>query len=244
VETPFLSLIIPAHNEAHRLAQTLQQVEQFISLQPYSVEVLLVENASNDATLELAQSWLERLPQLRLISLAQPGKGNAVRAGMLQAHGTYRFMADADFSMPIEEINRFFPYLEAGAEIAIGSREAKGAQRIGEPYQRHLVGRLFNTLVRWLVLPGVQDTQCGFKCFTAAAAEAVFPRQTLEGWSFDVEILVIARQLRLKVVEVPITWTYGEGSRVSVLRDSFNMARDLLRIRQKMRKGVYLAPKV
>jgi hypothetical protein len=153
-------------------------------------------------------------------------------------------MADTDFSMPIEEINRFFPYLEAGADIVIGSREAPGAQRIGEPYQRHLVGRVFNTLVRWLVLPSVQDTQCGFKCFTAAAAEAVFPKQTLEGWSFDVEILVIARELGLKVQEVPITWVYAEGSRVDVLRDSFLMARDLLYIWRQARRGVYRAGQV
>ena len=244
MEQPYLSLIIPAHNEASRLAQTLQQVERFIAQQSYTIEVLLVENASSDATVEIAQSWQAHLPQMRLLCLEQPGKGNAVRKGMLAANGAYRFMADTDFSMPIEEINRFFPYLEAGADIAIGSREAPGAQRIGEPYQRHLVGRVFNTLVRWLVLPSVQDTQCGFKCFTAAAAEAVFPKQTLEGWSFDVEILVIARELGLKVQEVPITWVYAEGSRVDVLHDSLLMARDLLYIRHQARRGVYRAGQV
>ncbi len=244
METPFLSLIIPAHNEANRLEEALQKVEGFIRQQDYSVEVILVENASSDATVEIARSWQQRLPQLRLLCLEQPGKGNAVREGTLAANGAYRFMADTDFSMPIEEINHFFPYLEAGADIAIGSREAPGARRIGEPYQRHLVGRVFNTLVRWLVLPGVQDTQCGFKCFTAAAAEAVFPKQTLEGWSFDVEILVIARELGLKVQEVPITWAYAEGSRVDVLRDSLLMARDLLYIRRQARRGVYRADQV
>jgi dolichyl-phosphate beta-glucosyltransferase len=244
VETPFLSLIIPAHNEANRLEEALQKVEGFIRQQNYSVEVILVENASSDATVEIARNWQLRLPQLRLLCLQQPGKGNAVREGMLAAHGAYRFMADTDFSMPIEEINCFFPYLEAGADIAIGSREAPGAQRIGEPYQRHLVGRVFNTLVRWLVLPNVQDTQCGFKCFTATAAKAVFPKQTLEGWSFDVEILVIARELGLKVQEVPITWVYAEGSRVDVLRDSFLMARDLLYIWRQARRGVYRAGQV
>ena len=244
METPFLSLIIPAHNEANRLEEALQKVEGFIRQQDYSVEVILVENASSDATVEIARNCQLRLPHLRLLCLEQPGKGNAVREGMLAARGAYRFMADTDFSMPIDEINRFFPYLEAGADIAIGSREAPGAQRIGEPYQRHLVGRVFNTLVRWLVLPGVQDTQCGFKCFTAAAAEAVFPKQTLEGWSFDVEILVIARELGLKVQEVPITWVYAEGSRVDVLRDSLRMARDLLYIRRQARRGVYHADQV
>ena len=244
METPFLSLIIPAHNEANRLEEALQKVEGFIRQQDYSVEVILVENASSDATVEIARNCQLRLPHLRLLCLEQPGKGNAVREGMLAARGAYRFMADTDFSMPIDEINRFFPYLEAGADIAIGSREAPGAQRIGEPYQRHLVGRVFNTLVRWLVLPGVQDTQCGFKCFTAAAAEAVFPKQTLEGWSFDVEILVIARELGLKVQEVPITWVYAEGSRVDVLRDSLRMARDQLYIRRQARRGVYRAGQV
>ncbi|HAE85608.1 MAG TPA: glycosyl transferase [Anaerolineaceae bacterium] len=244
MDTPFLSLIIPAHNEAKRLEAALQQVESFIGQQVYSVEVILVENASSDATVEIAQSWQPRMPQLRLLCLEQPGKGNAVRAGMLAARGAYRFMADTDFSMPIAEINRFFPYLEAGADIAIGSREAPGARRIGEPYQRHLVGRVFNTLVRWLVLPSVQDTQCGFKCFTAAAAEAVFPKQTLEGWSFDVEVLVIGRELGLKIQEVPITWIYDAGSRVNVLRDSLRMARDLLYIRRQARRGVYRADQI
>ena len=244
MEQPYLSLIIPVHNEARRLETALQQVEGFIRQQLYSVEVIIVENASTDATVEVARSWQPRLPEMRLLCLEQPGKGNAVRVGMLTAHGTYRFMADADFSMSIEQINRFFPALEAGAAIAIGSREAPGAERIGEPFKRHFVGRVFNLLVRWLVLPGIQDTQCGFKCFTAAAAEAVFPKQTLEGWSFDVEILVIARQLGLRVQEVPLTWVYDAGSRVNMMRDSIQMARDLLTIRRQARKGVYRAGQV
>jgi glycosyltransferase involved in cell wall biosynthesis len=239
VEQPYLSLIIPVHNEARRLETALQQVEGFIRQQLYSVEVILVENASTDATVEIARSWQPRMPQLRLLCLEQPGKGNAVRAGMLAARGANRFMADTDFSMPIAEISRFFPYLEAGADIAIGSREAPGAQRIGEPYQRHLVGRVFNTLVRWLVLPRMQDTQCGFKCCTAKAADELLALQTQNGWTFDVEILAIAMRKGYRVMEVPIRWQYFPGSKVHVFHDSFQMALDLITIRRKLRRGEY-----
>ena len=184
------------------------------------------------------------MPQLRLISLAQPGKGNAIRAGMLAAQGAYRFMADADFSMPVEEISKFLPEGKPLAPVAIASREAPGSKRIGEPFYRHLIGRVYNFLVRLLVLPGLQDTQCGFKCFSAEAAEAIFPLQRLEGWSFDVEVLTIARQLGFGITEVPITWHYQPGSRMHLIQDSLQMAKDLFTIRRDKKKGLYNAPKV
>ena len=184
------------------------------------------------------------MPQLLLISLSQPGKGNAIRTGMLAARGAYRFMADADFSMPVEEINKFLPQGKPVAPVAIASREAPGAKRVGEPFYRHLIGRIYNFLVRLLVLPGLQDTQCGFKCFSAEAAEAIFPLQRLEGWSFDVEVLTIARQLGFEIAEVPITWQFQPGSRVHLLGDSLQMAKDLLIIRRGKKKGLYDAPKV
>jgi len=187
---------------------------------------------------------MKTIPQLRLISLPQPGKGNAIRTGMLAAQGAYRFMADADFSMPVEEIGKFLPDGQPFAPVAIASREAPGSKRIGEPFYRHLIGRVYNFLVRTLVLPRLQDTQCGFKCFSAEAAEAIFPLQRLEGWSFDVEILTIARQLGFEITEVPITWHYQPGSRMHLLQDSLQMAKDLFTIRQSKNKGFYRAPKV
>ena len=183
---PFLSLILPAHNEAGRLASCLSQVEAFVNAQSYESEVLLVENASTDETLNIAKSFLEDFPQLKIIQLEQAGKGNAIRTGMLQAEGQYRFMADVDFSMPIEEINKFLPPLLENSQLSIASREKAGSKRIDEPFYRHLIGRAFNFLVQLLVLPGIQDSQCGFKCFSAEVAEVIFPKQRLDGWSFEV----------------------------------------------------------
>jgi len=239
VSKPFLSLILPAHNEARRLAACLNQVKAFVNAQSYQSEVLLVENASTDDTLNLAKSFLETFPQLKIIKLEQAGKGNAIRTGMLQAEGQYRFIADVDFSMPIEEINKFLPPLLENPQLAIASREKPGSKRIGEPFYRHLIGRAFNFLVRLLVLPGIQDSQCGFKCFSAEVAEAIFPKQTLDGWSFDVELLCIAREMGFEIREVPITWTYQKGSRMNVLSQSWRMFKDLLLIRSNKRKGMY-----
>ncbi len=238
VENVFLSLIIPAHNEAARLPQTLDEIRKFFLDQPYQAEVIVVENGSTDETLKIAQDWQADWPDLIVISLKEGGKGNAVRAGMLAASGEYRFMADTDLSMPIEQVARFLPPVRS-EDIAIASREALGSRRIDEPLSRHWIGRIFNMLVRLLVLPGLQDSQCGFKCFSARAAEQIFPKQTLKGWSFDVEVLAIGQQMGFKVVEVPIDWTYQKGSRVKVVRDSFRMLRDLLLIRRNLKQGLY-----
>jgi dolichyl-phosphate beta-glucosyltransferase len=151
-------------------------------------------------------------------------------------------MCDVDFSMPVNEISRFLPPARSDYDIAIASREALGAIRHGEPYYRHIVGRIYNGLIRSLALPGLQDTQCGFKCFRGAVAEELFRRQTLMGWSFDVEILFIARQLGYKIIELPIHWYYNPHSKINVVRDSFKMGVDLLTIRLNSLRGVYKHP--
>ena len=241
METPFLSIIIPAHNEALRLPKTLERVAAFVRAQSYPCEVLVVENGSTDDTAAIARAWQERLPELRVLSLDRPGKGNAVKAGMLAARGACRYMADTDLSVPLEEIPRFLDAMQAGAQVAIGSREAPGALRLGEPFYRHWSGRVFNLLVRWWVLPGIQDTQCGFKCFSAKAAEALFPLQTMDGWSFDVEVLAAAQQNGYRVQEVPVTWTYGAGSRIKPLRDAAALVWELWKIRANALRGAYRA---
>jgi len=173
-----------------------------------------------------------------IAELDLPGKGRAIRRGVLSATGTYRFIADADFSMPVEEINRFLPPA-CSYDIAIASRETAGAVRFDEPPYRHLTGRVYNFWIRSLLLPGLQDTQCGFKCFRAAVAEDIFPCQTLTGWSFDVELLAIARRRRYTILEIGIPWYYHPGSKVNVLHDSLRMFIDLLKIRRNLRRGVY-----
>lgn len=239
MSTPYLSIIIPVYNEETRLPETLKQVIEFANRQSYSIEVLVIENGSLDRTFQIAQEFATQHPEIRVLQNAQSGKGRAVRQGMLAALGEYRFMCDVDLSMPMDEINRFLPPSLTGYDIAIASREAPGAVRHDEPYYRHFVGRIYNGLIRFLALPGLQDTQCGFKCFKGTVVEDLFPRQTLTGWSFDVEILFIGQLLGYKVIEIPIHWYYNPHSKISVVRDSFKMGADLLTIRLNALRGVY-----
>lgn len=239
LSAPLLSLIIPAYNEGNRLPRTLEQVFAFLDHQNFQAEVIVVENGSSDRTFEIAQSYTDSHKNLRVLRELERGKGQAVRRGMLEAHGEYRFMCDADLSMPIEEVNKFLPPSLDDFDIAIGSREAKGAVRYDEPSYRHLGGRLINLMIRLLILPELQDTQCGFKCFRAAVAEDLFRRQRLSGWSFDIEILFIARRCNYRTVEVPIDWHYRAESKVNALRDALHMISDIFRIRANARRGLY-----
>ena len=235
----FLSIIIPAYNEEVRLPATLEQVANFISLQPYTAEVLIVENGSQDRTGQVAQEFAAQHPRFRVIQEAQRGKGLAVKSGMLQARGEYRFMCDADLSMPIEELNNFLPPIQAQFDIAIASREAPGSIRYHEPLHRHLGCRLINTMIRWLLLPGLQDTKCGFKCFRAGAAEELFRSQSMFGWSFDIELLYIARRRGCRIIEIPINWYYNPESKLNIFGDAIKMMADILKIRQNGRRGLY-----
>lgn len=236
---PLLSVIIPAHNEEQRLPPSLDQLHSFLSRQSYQAEVIVVENGSQDRTFEVASEYIAHMPNLRVIQEKMPGKGLAVRSGMLAAEGKYRIFCDADFSMPVEEINKFVPTAEQSYDVAIASRELSASVRINEPEYRHRIGRIFNGMVRWAVLPGLQDTQCGFKAFRGEVAENVFRIQTLPGWSFDAEVLVIARKQGYTITEVPITWYYKPGTRLHIIKDSLKMAYDLLTIRRNARQGIY-----
>ena len=235
----FLSIVIPAHNEENRLPNTLEQVFHFLEKQPFASEVLVVENGSNDRTFEIAQEYANRLQNVRVLHSEQRGKGRAIQRGVKAAVGEYVFMCDADLSMPVEEIHKFIPPQLQNVDIAIASREAPGSIRYNEPYYRHFTGRVFNTLIRLLVLPGLQDTQCGFKCIRAQVARDIFPYQTLTGWAFDVELLFIARRHGYRIVEIPIDWYFNADSKISVIRDSLRMFLDLLRIRRNARRGLY-----
>jgi dolichyl-phosphate beta-glucosyltransferase len=246
IDTPFLSIVIPAYNEELRLPPTLARIATFLRAQPYTAEVIIVENGSTDNTVRAVQQFIQdhwRPDDPFSISLLQstPGKGAAVKYGMLQAHGDYLIMSDADLSVPIEDIPKFLPpCLPADSfDIAIASREVPGAVRHGEPGYRHLMGRVFNFLVRVLAVPKIQDTQCGFKCFTHAAAQLVFPLQRIDGWGFDVEVLHIAAHRGLRMVEVPANWYYGANSRVRPVHDTLNMVKELLHIRANSYRGYY-----
>jgi glycosyltransferase involved in cell wall biosynthesis len=236
---PLLSIIIPAHNEETRLPASLETVLAFLRSQDYDAEVIIVENGSIDRTAEIAEKASELHPHVRWIQEALAGKGLAVRSGMLAAEGEYRFICDADLSMPIEEVNRFLPPESSSYDVAIASREVPGAIRYDEPAYRHWIGRVFNWLVRVVALPGLQDTQCGFKCFRAEVANNLFPDQTIHGWTFDVEVLFLAARRGYRVIEIPISWYYHPGTRVRILRDSIQMFIDLFRIRWNAIRGQY-----
>ncbi|HEX7555579.1 MAG TPA: dolichyl-phosphate beta-glucosyltransferase [Leptolinea sp.] len=242
--SPFLSIILPVHNEEKRLPGTLQQVARFISAQSFNSEVLIVENGSNDRSYEIARQFSMEHPSFFAFHEDQRGKGLAVRNGMLNARGDYRIFCDVDFSMPVDEIVRFLPPQQVNADIVIGSREAIGAVRYHEPAYRHFIGRIFNSMVRLTTLPGLQDSQCGFKLFTAQCAEAVFQKQTLNGMSFDVEVLFIARRLGYSIIEIPIPWYFNQDSRVRLVDDSMRMAIDLFIIRRNAARGLYGPPKM
>ena len=236
---PFFSLIIPAHNEEHRLPDTLNQVAAYLKAQPYEFEVLVVENRSTDNTLAVAQAFAAQNPQVRVLQITQRGKGLAVKRGMLEARGEYRFMCDADLSMPITEIGKFIPPALTGYDIVIASREAPGSIRYNEPIYRHLGGRGINLIIRLLALPGLQDSQCGFKCFTARASDDLFRVQTLDGWSFDIELLFVARMRGYRLTEVPIHWYFQSESKVHAVRDALRMLGDIFTIRRNARRGLY-----
>lgn len=240
-QRPFVSIIIPAYNEEARLPESLALIAAFARSQPYPVEAIVVDNNSKDRTHAIVEEFAAEAPYVRPLFEGTQGKGAAVRTGMLAARGEYRFICDADLSMPIEEITRFLPPQLTDFDVAIGSREAPGAVRYDEPWHRHVMGRVFNTIVRLFAVHGFQDTQAGFKMFRAEVAEELFPLQTLNGWSFDVEVLFLAQKRGFRIVEVPINWYYKSNTRVHPLRDSIAMFLDVLRIRWNALRGRYRA---
>jgi glycosyltransferase involved in cell wall biosynthesis len=199
----------------------------------------VVDDGSTDETAACVAAIASAEPGVVLQRVPHGGKGAAVRAGMQASAAAHRFLCDADLSMPVHELPRFMPPGLGGAHVAIGTREGAGARRVGEPALRHLAGRGFNFAVRSLVVPGIQDTQCGFKMFTAEAADAIFPFVTVTGWAFDIEVLHIARRRGFTIREVPIEWHFRPDSRVRLVRDSVAMMSDVLRIRVRALRGIY-----
>ena len=232
---PFLSVVIPAFNEEPRISDTLSQVVEYLKAQDYGSEVVVADDGSQDHTAQLVDQLTMEHPNVRILRLPHRGKGWAVKNGMLAAQGEYRLLCDADLSVPIPQVERLLPPLGPGSDIVLGSREAPGAARFGEPARRHLMGRVFNRLVSRLAVPGLADTQCGFKCFRGEAAQDLFRRQTMDGFAFDVELLYLARKRGLTFAEVGVDWYYRSQSKVRPVRDSLAMTLDLLKIRWRHR---------
>jgi dolichyl-phosphate beta-glucosyltransferase len=235
------SVVIPAFNEARRLPPYLEEVLGFFDGRGEPYEVLVADDGSTDSTVAAVRALGARHPALRVLPLGRNrGKGAAVRAGMLAATGAYRLFADADGATPIAELKRLEPALLAGADVAIGSRVlVDPAVAVRTRAHRVAVGRLFNWLVARLGLRGIADSQCGFKAFRADAARAIFSRQRIDGFGFDVEVLYLARRLGFGVRVVPLRWEHKENSRVAPLRDTLLMLSDVLGVRLNAWRGVY-----
>lgn len=234
-----LSIVVPAFNEARRIGETLDELQQWLRTTSFDWEVRIVDDGSEDETVGIVERAARTEPRIVVQREPHRGKGGTVREGLLAARGELRFMCDADLSMPLRELSRFLAVVPSECDIAVGSRQGTKAVRVGEPAHRHVMGRVFNTFVRRAVLPGISDSQCGFKLFSARAVEAIFSKVTIEGWAFDVEALCIARLQGWRIAEVPVEWHYKSDSRVSVVRDPLRMVRDIWRIRGNARRGVY-----
>lgn len=247
---PFLSIVIPAYNEARRLPATLERILDYLDCQDYSAQVIVVDDGSTDGTAAAARAYDEQHRCVEIIESPHQGKGATVRRGMLAAHGDILLFSDADLSTPIQEVERLLPWFDKGYDVVIGSREGTGARRYDEPFYRHFMGRVFNAVVRLLTVQGIQDTQCGFKAFRREVAHDLFRRmylytndsQPVVGamvTAFDVEILYLAQRLGYRIREVPVEWHYSNETKVNPLKDSWRNLRDVLTVRWNALRGVY-----
>ncbi|HXD18908.1 MAG TPA: dolichyl-phosphate beta-glucosyltransferase [Vicinamibacterales bacterium] len=238
MRAPFLSVLVPAFNEEGRIARTVADIVAELDRLALEAELIVVDDGSTDRTASIVEAAARGDARVALVRAEHAGKGATVRRGMLAARGAWRFLADADLSMPMSELPRFLDATARGVDVLVGSREAKGARRVGEPWARHAIGRVFNWMVKLVVLRGIDDTQCGFKLFSARAAETLFPLQRLDGFGFDVEILFLARRAGFAIREIPVTWVWGRGSKVNLASGARGFL-DLVAVRWNQARGVY-----
>lgn len=248
-----LSIVIPAYNEEKRLPRNLEKVLEYVQSLPYPVEIVIVDDGSTDGTLAAVRAYADKNPHIRVIENDHRGKGYTVRTGMLAAQGRYTLFTDADLPTPLTELPKLLSLAESGYDIVVGSREGLGARRVGEPWYRHVMGRVFNFVVRLVTLREFQDTQCGFKLFTRQSAHDLFRRMLLYGedaklakggtlTGFDVEILYLALKSGYRVKDVPVEWHYGESSKVNPVREAVRMFGDVIRVRLNDWLGRYGQP--
>lgn len=238
---PKYSIVIPAYNEGQRITATLDKVLSYIGQQGWNTEVIVVDDGSRDNTASIVRGYAERHPAVRLLqNPGNRGKGYSVRHGMLNARGDLLLFSDADLSSPIQEVTKLFAALAGGAEVAIGSRWLRSElQTERQPFYRQLFGRVFNLHLRILLGLRFKDTQCGFKAFTAHAAQILFPRQKIERWGFDPELLFLARKFRLPVQEIAVEWAHDDRSKISYLKDGLRMGVETLKVRWYSLTGQY-----
>jgi glycosyltransferase involved in cell wall biosynthesis len=240
------SIIIPAYNESERLTVSLPKVLEFVSTRSLQAEVIVVNDGSSDSTADVVRQFARLHPEVRLLeNPGNRGKGYSVRNGMLQAQGDVMLFTDADLSSPIREATKLFEAIDRGADVAIGSRWLRAElQTERQPWHRQLYGRLFNLALRIVLGLNYRDTQCGFKAFTRDAAHTVFPRQRVERWGFDPELLFLANKFKLRTVEVPVEWAHDHRSKISPVRDGIKMGMEMLSVRWNDIKGLYEEPAI
>jgi dolichyl-phosphate beta-glucosyltransferase len=232
---PRLSVVIPAYNEEQRLPRTIEQIERYLDGRGVNYELILVDDGSADGTRQVMDEAAARNPRVRLEALpSNRGKGRALAAGVAVARGDEVLVTDADLSTPIEELEKLEAALKAGAGVAIGSRSVKGSRiEIQQPIYRVLMGKAFNLIVQIALLPGIWDTQCGFKLFRADVAQPVFAALTTDGFGYDPEVLFLAKRRGVRIAEVPVVWRNSAPTKVMAIRSSFDMFKHVVRVRFK-----------
>lgn len=232
-DAPELSVVVPGYNEAERLPRSLEHVLPWLEASGRSFELILVDDGSRDGTLEVMRDWESKHPGVRVASQKpNRGKGRALAVGVGISRGRRVLVSDADFSTPIEELPKLEAALEAGTAVAIGSRALPGSQiEVPQPFYRVLGGRALNVAIQLLALPGLWDTQCGFKLFEGDLARTVFAQLKTDGFAYDVEVLWRARRAGSRIAEIPVVWRHKEDSRVSPFRHSFQILRDVVTMR-------------
>ena len=247
MSTPYLSIIVPAYNEAERIPKALIDMDAALAKVDYSYELLVINDGSKDNTAEVVANMAKMIRNLKLVDLRENvGKGGAVRHGMLVAKGQFRIFTDADNSTSIDQFEHMVPYFKEGCGVVIGSRAVAGAKlEPPEPLYRQIFGKGLNLIVQALLLPGIWDTQCGFKAFTAEAAERVFSLSKIGGWGFDVEVLSLAKRMGYRIKEMPVRWVDDARSHVK-FSAGLQFLRDIVKIRTWLWRGSYgtLAPQV
>ena len=245
------SIVIPAYNEADKIISSLTQVLNFMKSYSGAFEVIVVDDGSTDKTVETVRDYAKENLEISVISNSHKGKAVALITGVNEAKGDYIYLADADFSSPISELKKLSIWMkDQDFDIVIASREGTGANRIGEPLYRHIIGRIFNYIVQALALPGINDSQCGFKLFKSKAAKEIFSRLKVYGeqnkeikesffGALDVEVLYLGRKFGYKIKEVGVTWTHVRTTRLNLFSNATKMVRDIVRIRIYDLKGAY-----
>jgi len=241
MDNPFVSIVIPSHNEEKRLPKTIERILEYLAEQKYSFEIIVVDDGSKDATVELVKDFISRGANIRLLENGtNRGKGFSVKSGVLIAQGEYVFFSDADLSTPIEEIEKLLLRLKEGCDVVFASRGMhNSAVIVREAWYRDTMGKVFGFLVRNLAVKGIRDSQCGFKGFRKSAALKIFPLQTIDGFAFDVEILFIARKLKMSMAEIPVRWIDSPKSKVNPVLDSLKMLIGLFKVRLNNILGKY-----